>query len=165
MKCAVLIILILSASFLWGQNSKSDLYVKVDSIIKFELKYRFDSLKSVVQKHVWEDTTVHKGFYPSFSSFPEHPPPLINLDATIYQIEELNEYSLRQIEKIIIYPPGDSISTLLYGNSAMNGAIFITTKKHARSMRKYFRKEKKRGRRRSNNLGKVGCNYEGRLKR
>lgn len=112
MKFKLTTILIINICFLWGQGSKSDLYIKVDSIIKYELKYKFDSIKSVVKKQEW-DTTIYKGFYPNFSSFPEHPAPLIKLDASVYQLERLNEYSLRQIEKILIYPPGDSITTTL----------------------------------------------------
>ncbi|KAA3632806.1 MAG: hypothetical protein DWQ02_14205 [Bacteroidetes bacterium] len=143
MKFKFFIIFILGASLLYGQKAKSDLYFKVDSIIKYELKFKFDSLKSVVQKPEW-DTTKQRGLYPSFSSFPEHPPPLIILDHTIYQIEGLNDYKLRHVERITVYMPGDSISTLLYRKSAINGTVIITTKKHARKTKKNNRKEKRR---------------------
>lgn len=108
----------------YGQSNKSDLRIKVESIIKDDIKYTIDSTTNKLPEMKW-DTTVQRSLYPSFSTLPLNPLTLIILDGNKTELEDLDAHTLSQVKEIIIYPKNDNVATSIYGTSARNGLIVI----------------------------------------
>lgn len=107
-------------------ESKSDLRIKVDSIIQYQIGYVIDSTTNVIPHYEW-DSTQHRGMFPSFSSFSPNPMTLIIMNG-IMEIDGLNTYSLAAVAKISVYSKHDRIAIALYGIRAINGVIHIELK-------------------------------------
>jgi len=109
-------------------DTTSDLRLKVDSIIQFQIKYKIDSTTDVVTVHKW-DSTAHKGIHPAVSSLPPNPLTKIILNGQLITIENLNRYNLKDVDEIKVYSKNDNTAIALYGSSARNGVIIIRLKK------------------------------------
>ena len=122
------IILLMTCEFFAQQNNdKSDLRIRVDSIITFQIGYRVDSTTNKVPVRKW-DSTLQRGLYPSFGSLPPNPMTLILLDSQVVRLNELNSYDLSQVEIIKVYNKNDQTAIVLYGKAAKNGLIILKTK-------------------------------------
>ena len=100
-------------NLLFAQNNdrKSDLRIKIDSIIKFEIGYIIDSTTDKMPKHEW-DTTKIKGLPPAFSTFPPNPMTIIVLDGEVTNIDELNKYKISKVEMIEIFNKNDIVTLI-----------------------------------------------------
>ncbi|MEQ9231261.1 MAG: hypothetical protein RIF46_11315, partial [Cyclobacteriaceae bacterium] len=74
----------------------------------------------------WDST---ESVEPHFSTFPSNPYPLIILDGKRIEKSQLNNFEIKEVEKIDIYPKQNSKAIALYGTSAANGAIILQTRK------------------------------------
>ena len=108
----------------YGQSYKSDLRIKVESIIKHDINYVIDSTTDQLVEMKW-DTTIIRGLYPAFSSFPSNPLTLIILDEKVITLEELDKYELSQVKDLHVYPREDETALAIYGRRAKNGLIVI----------------------------------------
>jgi len=106
---------------------KSDLRIKVDSIIKYEIGYVVDSTTDVIPKHKW-DPEKYKSMYPSFSCLPPNPMTLILLDGEVVEVKSLNNYELENISIKKVYSMNDKVIKALYGTAGKNGLIVLETK-------------------------------------
>jgi len=127
-KYFLLLSLLLGLNYGYGQINKSDLRVKVESIILNEIKYIVDSTTNKLPEMKW-DTTIHRGLNPPFSNFPSNPMTLIILGGNKIEIEELDNYRISDVNEIRVYPKNESIAMAIYGTSARNGLIVIHLKK------------------------------------
>lgn len=109
-------------------DSLSDLRMKVDSIIQFQIKYVIDSTTNAKPKYKF-DSTAHKGIHPVPKSYPLNPLTQIVLNGQIVKLEKLNQYKLEDVAQIKVYPKNDHMAMALYGASARNGLILISLKK------------------------------------
>ncbi len=114
-------------------QTNSDLYLRIDSLIQFELQYVYDSTTDQPPEYKWDST---KTVMPHFSTFPVNPSPLIILDGQRVNRTDLNEYKLSQIATIDLYRKQDIKTQALYGTSSKNGAVLIQTKKYQRKNKK-----------------------------
>lgn len=119
-----LLLFLLNPQFLTAQQS--DLREKVDSIIQFQIGYQIDSTTNKLPDRNW-NTSVPRGLYPSFSSLPNNPMPLIVLNGSVVDVQELDKYSLAQLEMIRVFGKGE-VGTVLYGTSAQNGLVVLDLK-------------------------------------
>ena len=120
--------IILESAIAQSKNDTSDLRIKVDSIIKYEIRYIPDSTTNIIPKYKW-DPEKHKGMYPCFSSLPINPMTLILLDGKKVKMESLNNYKLENISIVKVYPKNHKIAQILYGSAAKNGLIVLKEKK------------------------------------
>ena len=114
-------------------QSKSNLYLRIDSLIQFHLQYQYDSTTDQLPKRKWDSTKI---IAPEFSTFPANPSPLIILDGKKINRTDLNEYTLSQIATINLYKKEDIQMLALYGTASKNGAIVIETNRFRRKRRK-----------------------------
>lgn len=113
-------------NFLVAQSSdlKSDLQVKIDSIILYQIGYTVDSTTNKLPKHKWDSINV-RGMYPSFNSLPENPMPLIIFDSKVIELNELDKYTLSDISEIHVYEMNNKSIMAIYGNRVKNSLIVI----------------------------------------
>lgn len=139
MKLKLLIIFISFGQVSFGQTIQKDLYSYVDSVIVNVLKYKPDTVVS-------NDTVTYvkqkTGLYPSKSSLPTNPEPLILVDVVQTKKEKLKEIDFDDIETIEIMHKSNQEMIAIFGQSAANGLIVITTKDYAR-------KEKRKSKRKN----------------
>jgi len=109
------------------QINKSDLRLRVESIIKDEIKYVIDSTTNQLTEMKW-DSTKYKGIHPSFNSLPPNPMTILILEGKKIELKELDNYKMSQIEDLHVYPKNDPIAMALYGTSAKSGLIIIELK-------------------------------------
>jgi hypothetical protein len=130
MKAILTVILLLGTNVLFAQSysAKSDLRIRIDSIIEHQIGYKIDSTTDKQPVRKW-DTTKTRGLYPDFSSLPPNPLTLILLDTDPISLDELNKYKLSGVEILKVYKKNDSTTAVLYGNRAKNGLIVLKTKK------------------------------------
>lgn len=120
-------LLLVPATLAQAGENKSDLRVKVDSIIQYQIGYVIDSTTNVIPRYEW-DSTQHRGMFPSFSSFSPNPMTLIIMNGKLMEIDALNTYSLSEVAKISIHSKHDTTAIALYGIRAINGVIHIELK-------------------------------------
>ena len=123
MKIFLFKIFLLLACVANGQSTL-DLYQKVDSLIRFELEFVYDSTTDVVTIPKWDGT----GMHPAHSTFPNNPSPLIILDGTPTKADSLKNLQLKKVASIEVHKKGDEVLAI-YGQSGKNGVIIIQTKK------------------------------------
>jgi TonB-dependent SusC/RagA subfamily outer membrane receptor len=117
-----------NGTFAQSSDFQSDLKIKIDSIIPYQIGYFPDSTTDVMPSHIW-DTTQHRGMPPSFSSFPPNPMTAVSLDGRRISMDELNAYQVKDIANIQVFPKDDARAVALFGSRAANGLILIQTKK------------------------------------
>lgn len=105
---------------------KSDLRIKVDSIIEFQIGYIIDSTTNVVPK--FEPDTVHFKGIQCYSTLPSNPMTVIQLDKIPIDVEVLNEYNLSAVEIVGVYGKDDELAGGLYGHLGKNGLIILETR-------------------------------------
>lgn len=123
--------LILFGNSLFAQELKnsSDLRIKIDSLIKFQVKYTVDSTTNVLPVYK-KDTIPYKGLPPSYNSTPQNPMTLIILNGTPVKIDTLEHHQLEEVAVIKVYPKDEPYATAIYGAMARNGAIYIELKEN-----------------------------------
>ena len=109
-------------------DTVSDLRIKVDSIIRYQIEYVIDSTTNVRPLYK-RDSTVYKGIRPAQSSFPLNPLTKVVLNGQMIRLENLNQYKLDDVAEIKVYPKNDHTAMALYGASARNGLLLIRLKK------------------------------------
>jgi len=114
-------------------QNENTLYLHIDSLIQYELKYEYDTITNQIPKLEWDST---KTLMPSLSTFPLNPSPLIILNGQRVNRIDLNKYKLSDIVTIDIYQKKDIKMRALYGTSSINGVIIIQTKMFQRKSRK-----------------------------
>lgn len=104
-------------------QTHSDLYLRVDSIIRNELKFRPDTN---FNKTLTANTKSQPlGIRDQATVLPDSP--LIIIDNNkIVKIEELNQYKLKEVKKIQVFKSNDPYFTALYGSCAVLGGMIIT---------------------------------------
>lgn len=109
-------------------DTASDLRIKVDSIIRYQIEYVIDLTTNArpVQKR---DSITYKALRPAQSSFPLNPLTQVILNGQPIKLENLNHYKLEEVEEIKVFPKNDYTAMALYGASARNGLIIISLKK------------------------------------
>ncbi|MEL7119976.1 MAG: hypothetical protein AAFO07_11060 [Bacteroidota bacterium] len=117
-----------SSTFGQSNEEKSSLRIKVDSIIRFQIGYISDSTTNKLPLYKW-DSSKYKGLHPSFASLPPNPMTRIILDQQLIEIQELNSYSLSDIEILKVYGKQDRMAFAIYGSSAKNGVIILKRKR------------------------------------
>lgn len=123
-----------------NDEQKSDLRIKIDSIIKFDIGYIIDSTTDKMPKYEW-DTTKFRGLPPAFSTFPPNPMTIIVLNGDVVNINELNKYKLSQIEILEIFKKNDNKAMAIYGTRAKNGLILIQSKKFKKRNKRKLRRK------------------------
>jgi len=109
----------LFGSYTFGQiNDRSDLRIKVDSIILHQLGYVIDFTTNKMPSLEW-DSTLHRGMYPSFSNYPKNPMTLILFNGRSIEIEELNSYKMSDINYLEVYRKNDP-EAVIQGLKAKN---------------------------------------------
>ena len=109
------------------EGYKSEVRIKVDSIIQYQIGYTIDSTTNVIPQHKW-DASKHRGMTPTFSSLTSNPMTLIIANGKLIEIEDLHVYQLEDIAEINVYPKNDKRAMAIYGASARNGLIIIKSK-------------------------------------
>lgn len=109
-------------------SQNTDLREKVDSIIKYEIKYIPDSTTNVVLVRQWDSTKI-KGLLPATSSLPFNPMTIIIVDGFSQNLDDLNDYSMSEVLDIKVYSKNDTGAMALYGTQARNGLILIDTER------------------------------------
>jgi hypothetical protein len=126
-KLLLLTLLYFTANYTFAQDARSDLYLKVVEVMKDELGYTYvpDSNRraEIKQDSAATNSMKHIGKH----STPIDWPPLIILDGKPLNLNDLNKYKLDEIETI--KAKKEKSLDALYGTSAKNGVIFITTQK------------------------------------
>ncbi|WP_029036998.1 hypothetical protein [Salinimicrobium xinjiangense] len=120
--------LITTSSIAQESGTVSDLRIKVDSIIRYQIAYVIDSTTNARPAYQ-PDTIPYKGLRPAPKSFPLNPMPQIVLDGQPIKSEKLNGYKLEEVAEIRVFPKNDHTAMALYGSSARNGLIIIQLKK------------------------------------
>lgn len=106
-----------------AQNN-SDLYLYVDSLIKYNLKFRPEAIKqydTVIKKI---DTSFH-GIREQGTLFPSFP--LIIANGHLIEMDKLNKATLADTKNINAFK--DATATALYGSMGVYGVIIISGKK------------------------------------
>ncbi len=104
----------------FGQKH-SDLYLKVDSIVRYQLKFNVDSAMAAnnARKNIIiRDAEGIRILYP-----------LILLNGNIIDQGQLDLYHYNRIKKIEVWTPNDAKTGALYGSRGSAGVIFISAKK------------------------------------
>ena len=109
-------------------DTVSDLRIKVDSIIRFQVEYVTDSTTNAGPAHKW-DSTDQKGIHPAPRSYPLNPLTTVVLNGQMIRLENLNQYKLEDVADIKVFSKNDHTAMALYGASARNGLIIIRLKK------------------------------------
>ena len=119
---------------------KSDLRIKVDSIIECQLKPQM--LDSTLLRGQTSRCNGNSSLpiVRSVSSIRNPTMPLIILDGKSIELEELNPFQLKNISEINILNKNDEAGSAIYGSRGTNGVIIIVLKKKSR---KILRKLKK----------------------
>ncbi len=116
-----LLLLLLNLHSLSAQ--RSDLRERVDSIITFQLGYQIDTTSNPLPDYSW-NPSVPRGLYPSYSNFPGNPMPLIVMNGSVVDLQELVKYRSDQLKMIRVFGKG-AVETFLYGASAQNGLVIL----------------------------------------
>ena len=129
----LIVLLLLVGGKVFGQDDNSDLYIKIDSIITYEIEYSYDSTTDKLPTYKWDSAKV---INPTFSTLPPNPSPLIILDGNLVKHSELNNHRLKEVAQIDVYRKNDKQILALYGVSGKNGVIIIQTKKFYKQKKK-----------------------------
>lgn len=76
-----------------------------------------------------KNATAHKGIHPAPKSAPLNPVTKVVLNGQPIKLENLDQYKLKDVAEIKIFPKNDPTAMALYGLSARNGIILIQLKK------------------------------------
>ena len=117
-----------TSSFAQVSDPVSDLRIKVDSIIRYQIKYEVDSSTNLKPAHE-RDSIAHTGLRPAPASVPLNPLTKIILNGQPIRLGNLDQYKLEDIAEIKVFPKNDATAMALYGSSARNGIIIIRLKK------------------------------------
>ena len=115
-------ILVLSTCKLKAQNN-SDLYLYVDSLIKYDLKFKPNAVThfdTVIKKTNTSSINVIR----CFVSIPPPSFPLIVVNNIVIEMDKLNKATLRDTKSIAVVK--EPRATALYGSSGMYGVIYIS---------------------------------------
>ena len=109
-------------------DNVSDLRIKVDSILQYQIQYKIDSTTNVRPVHK-KNATAHKGIHPAPNSAPLNAVTKVVLNGQPVKLENLDQYKLEDVAEIKVFPKNDPTAMALYGSSARNGLILIRLKK------------------------------------
>lgn len=132
MRNVILIILIIfQTSSLYAQSSrqKVNLYQKVDSIIRYQLGYTYDSTTDKPPIYYIGTSTKKSKFIHCYPTISPNPSPRILLNGYFRTLQELKLYAPLRIKEIIIFQKDSTATSALFGSSGKNGAIIIRTKR------------------------------------
>lgn len=108
------LVLIGTSSIAQESETVSNLRLKVDSIIRYQIEYVKDSTTNVKPVH---------------NRNSKDPKTKIILNGLAVRPESLNQYNLKEVEEIKVFPKENDTAMALYGSSARNGLILIRLKK------------------------------------
>ena len=137
----ILFTILISITTTFAQNEpiKSDLRLKVDSIIKYQLKPQtLDTAILRGQTSICFNKDSLRKSVPiirSRASIPHTTIPLVILDRKIVELEELNNYQLKSISALNVLDKNEQV---IYGSRGLNGVIVITSKKKIFQRRKQY---------------------------
>lgn len=129
MKSIILTLFLLNSLNCWAQD-ETDLYLHIDSLIQYELKYVYDSTSDQLPNYEWDSSRTKMA--PAFSSITPNPSPLIIMDGQKINKAALKEFSLSQIASIRVYQKENESMGALYGFISKNGVIWIQQKQSAK---------------------------------
>ena len=116
-----------------NETIKSDLKIKVDSIIEYQFGSQVINLADFVHvsciKASKESTSIVRST--SIDTMP-----MLILDNRLIELDELNSYSLKDLSEFHVYNKGDINIIKSYGTRAFNGVIIMESKKKRRRKRK-----------------------------
>ena len=118
----------ISATDSFSQH-RSNLYMKVDSIIRYELHFNIDSAQ-----HFDKQRSVL--VYRDAISSPTYP--LIFLDEKLIEIADLEHYQRKNIRKYEVVKPSNAKAAAIYGSRGSKGVIFVYSDKFKRPIRSFF---------------------------
>lgn len=108
----------------------SDLYLHVDSLIRYQIGYKFDETTDALPKMLWDSTRHSNG--PHLATVSQNPSPLIMLNGELVKRSELDRHRKDEVLVIMVYTKNDSVIMALYGAQSRNGMLIIQTSKHGK---------------------------------
>ncbi|MGI4776491.1 MAG: hypothetical protein ACRYE9_06240 [Janthinobacterium lividum] len=126
MKKYVIFLLLALINLKVSSQTTSDLYKKVDSILKHELNFNVDSAR--IANHRTDSTRLNSRdaiYPPAF--------PVILFNGKPIEVQRLNNYHLKSIKMIKVIKRNDLQAKALFGSRGALGAIVIYSKAYKNS--------------------------------